>query len=610
MNDNLKLILIKLIFCSIIIGLSIYLKTSQDIKIILYFIAYTIVAYDIILNSLKNITTLNFFNENFLMTIATFGAFALKEYHEAIAVMFFYQIGEFFQDYAINKSRQSISSLTNMKPDYVNIERNGKLIQVEPSSINIDDIIIVKSGERVAIDGVIIEGNSSIDTSTLTGESIPSYLTIGDKVISGSINLSGTLKIKVSSTYENSTLSRILDLIENATSQKTHVEKFITRFSRYYTPIVILLCILVAIIPPILFKNTTFSTWFYRSLILLVISCPCALIISIPLSFFASIGKSSKEGILIKGSNYIEMLTKITHFVFDKTGTLTYGNFKVVEINTINIDKKEFIRLVAHAEYYSHHPIAESIKKEYKGKIKINNIANINETRGMGVIATVDNHTVAVGNIHYMEELHIYPNIVDNSKTTIYVSIDGEYSGYIVLSDEIKKDSAKTIKDLRNLGIKHISMLTGDKNIVATNISNSLGIKNIYSELLPEDKLSIIEKFIKKHHIVAFVGDGINDAPVIARSDIGIAMGSIGSDATIDIADIVIMNDEISKIPTAIKIARKTMFIVKENICLALGIKLIILIFNLLGKSTMWSAIFADVGVCILTILNAMRIFK
>ena len=609
MNKKLKNLLKKILLSLTIFLSAIIMPLNIYIKISLYIASYLIVGYEILLKSFHNIRNGEIFDENLLMIIATFVAFILGEYTEAIAIILFYQIGEFFQSYAVNNSRKSISKLMNIRPDYANIEKNGEIIQTSPENININDIIIVKSGEKIPLDGIILDGESTINTSALTGESIPQTAVSGDMVLSGCINLSGTLKIKVIKTYSESTASKILDLIENATNKKAKIENFITKFAKYYTPIIVVLAFIIAMFPPLIFNNETFSTWLYRAMVFLVLSCPCALVISVPLSFFAGIGLASKYGILIKGGNFLELLSKINCFVFDKTGTLTKGNFEVVKINNINISQEEFLKNASYAEYYSDHPIAKSIKNKYQHNIDIKQIIDTETIQGFGVKANINNNIIYIGNEKIMKKFNIDFAEVDDIGTIVYMAINNKYVGYLVISDQIKIDTLNSIKDFYNLGIKKIIMLTGDKKTVAKNIAEQLNISKFYSNLLPQEKVQELEKIMQNNkYKVAFVGDGINDAPVLARADIGIAMGGIGSDAAIEASDMVIINDKISSIIKAIKISRQTIKIAKQNIYFSISVKTAILILGVIGYTSIWGAVFADVGVSIIAILNALRI--
>ena len=579
----------------------------------IYLISYIIVGFEILKKAVRNIKRGKVFDENFLMSVATIGAFAIQEFPEAVAVMLFYQIGELFQDYAVDKSRKSISSLMDLRPDYANVLRNGKEEKIDPDDVKIDEIIIVKPGEKVPLDGVIIEGNSFIDTKGLTGEPKPRRVAESDEILSGCINLEGILKIRVKKEYDESTVSKILELVENASSKKSKSEKFITKFAKYYTPIVVIVAVFLALIPPLIIKNATFSDWLYRALSFLVVSCPCALVISIPLSFFGGIGGASKNGILIKGSNYLEALSNLETVVFDKTGTLTEGVFKVQKINSIGISEEELLQIAAYAEWYSNHPIAKSVKQEYSKNVEEVKIKNVKEITGKGILASIDEKQVLIGNEKLMQEYNINYEKSKEVGTILYIAIDNVFSGTILISDKIKDDSVKCIELIKTNGIKQTIMLTGDKKEIAENISKKLGIDKVHSELLPDEKVKKMEELLKnktQNKKIAFVGDGINDAPVLALADIGIAMGGLGSDSAIEAADIVIMTDEPSKISIAIKISKKTMKIVRENIIFAITIKIIVLILSALGIATMWEAVFADVGVAIIAILNSLRMLN
>lgn len=580
---------------------------------ILFFISYIIIGYDVIVRAIRNIISGNIFDENFLMSIATIGAFVIGEYPEAVAVMLFYQVGELFQDYAVDKSRRSIADLMDIRPDYANVIVNEKIIKKDPEEVEIADTIIIKPGERVPLDSIIIDGYSTMDVSALTGESYPLDVKIGDNILSGSININGLLTAKVVTKYSESTVSKILDLVENASSKKSKSEKFITRFARFYTPIVVVLAIVLAIIPPLLIRDASFNDWIYRAISFLVVSCPCALVVSVPLSFFGGIGGASKKGILVKGSNYLETLAQIETIVFDKTGTLTKGVFEVQEINPIGISTDELLDITAHAEYYSNHPIAESIKKHYGKTIDKNRIRDSKDVSGHGVIATIDNKIIHAGNTKLMEKIGVNQLSTDVVGTLIHLAIDQKYAGYILIADEIKEDSKLTIRNLRNHNINNIAMLTGDNELVANKIAKDLDVEEVYAKLLPADKVDKIEEMINNKELygkVAFVGDGINDAPVLTRADIGIAMGGLGSDAAIEAADLVIMTDEPSKIITALKISKRTLNIANQNTFFAIGVKVIVLILSAFGLSSLWAAVFADVGVTIIAVLNSLRALK
>lgn len=609
-NSKLKLVKIGLSFLIFLIAI---LSNIQGWgKFSLYLVAYIIAGGDIIVKAIKNIIKGEIFDENFLMSIATIGAFSIKEYPEAVMVMVLYQIGEYFQDKAVDKSKKSISKLMDIRPDYANVEENGQLTKKSPKGINIGDIIVVKTGEKIPLDGTIVEGSAIVDTSALTGESIPQTLSINDNAISGCINTNGLLKIKVTKKYSESTVSKILELVEHTSSKKTKAENFITKFAKYYTPIVVLGAILLVIIPTIVFGGD-FQTWLSRALTFLVISCPCAIVISVPLGFFAGIGGASRQGILIKGSSYLEMLSRPDTVVFDKTGTLTKGCFKVVKISPQpEISKDELLKLTAYAENYSTHPIAQSIKKEFDEVIDADKISDVQEIAGNGVKAIVQDATILSGNKKLMQTFNIdYIQATENG-TIVYTAKNNKFLGYIVISDEIKDNAKTTIENLNKNKINTV-MLTGDNKNTADYVANELGLTKVYSQLLPADKVEKLEEIINhkdKNKNVIFVGDGINDAPVLTRADIGIAMGGLGSDAAIEAADVVIMDDKISKIPTAIKLSQKTMSIVRQNIFFAIGIKLLFLIFGAIGFITMWGAVFADVGVTLLAVLNSLRALK
>ncbi len=605
---------IKIILSAILFLVSLLIHfNNQIINNIIFIISYIIVGLDIIKKAIKNIFRGKVFDENFLMIVATIGAFGIGESPEAVAVMLFYQIGELFQSYAVDKSRKSISDLMDIRPDFANIEKDGKIEKVDPEKIQIDDIIIVKPGEKIPLDGYIIEGTSTIDTKALTGESVPQNVEKGKQVLSGSINLTGVITIKVSKKYGESTASKILDLVENASSKKAATENFSTKFAKYYTPIVVIIAVIISIIPPLIIKTELFTDWLYRALSFLVVSCPCALVISIPLSFFGGIGGASKMGILIKGSNYIESLANTEIVVFDKTGTLTEGVFEVQKVSGINIGEEELLKIAAYSENYSNHPIATSVKKAYGKDINEKEIINTEEISGHGIVAKINDKDVLVGNEKLMDQKNIKITKAEEIGTILYVAIDGKFVGYIVISDKIKSDSKDTIKNLKKNNIKKIIMLTGDTKSIGESVAKELEIDNVYTELLPNDKVEKVEGLLKeksKNQKLAFVGDGINDAPVLAVSDIGIAMGALGSDAAIEAADVVLMTDEPSKIVNAIHLSKKTMRIVNENIVFAIFVKILILILSAIGISTMWEAVFADVGVTIIAIINALRVLK
>ena len=579
----------------------------------IYILAYIIVGFEIIKEAVENIIKGKVFDENFLMTIATIGAFAIGEFPEAVAVMLFYQVGELFQSYAVDKSRKSIASLMDIRPDYANVERNGIIEKVDPYDVEIGETIVIKPGETVPLDGTVIEGRSSLDTKALTGEALPREIMEESEVLSGCINLNGVIKVKVTKKFEESTVSKILDLVENASSKKSKSENFITKFAHYYTPIVVIIALILAIVPPLIIKDASFSDWVYRALSFLVVSCPCALVISIPLSFFGGIGGASKMGILIKGSNYLEAIANTELVVFDKTGTLTEGVFEVQKVNPIGISEEELLKIAAFAENYSNHPISLSVKKAYNKEIDEKQIINVEEIPGYGIIAKIGENDVVVGNEKLMKEHKIEFTKCSEIGTILYVALNQKYVGYILIADKIKDDSEKAIKTLKKNNVKQIVMLTGDRKNVGENVAKKLGIDKVYTELLPDGKVKKVEELLKEKSEkgkLAFVGDGINDAPVLALADIGIAMGGLGADSAIEAADVVIMNDEPSRIVNAINLSKKTMRIVKENIIFAILIKVIVLILSACGLSTMWEAVFADVGVSIIAILNALRVLR
>ena len=576
----------------------------------LFILSYILVGYDILKKAFRNITRGKVFDENFLMAVATIGAFFVGELEEAVAVMLFYQIGEVFQSYAVNKSRKSIASLMDIRPDYANLLIGKEIQKVSPEDVEIGSTILVKPGEKIPIDGIVIDGDSSLDTKALTGEVIPKDVIVGDGVLSGCINLNGLLKIKTVQKFENSTVSKILDLVENASSRKSKSENFISKFAKYYTPIVVIIALFLATAVPF-FTDKNYSSWIYRALSFLVVSCPCALVISIPLSFFSGIGSASKKGILIKGSNYLELLSKVSTVVFDKTGTLTKGVFKVQKINAIGISKDKLLSFATTAEAFSTHPIAKALKEEYKKDIDLSKVVKHEELAGFGIHAKIQENDVLVGNDKLLTKEKIKFDKSDDIGTIIYVAVNKEFKGYIVISDEIKEDTYKAINLLKKSGIKKTVMLTGDKKEVGESVSSKLKLDSCYTELLPQDKVAKVEELMSQNDTLgklAFVGDGINDAPVLALADIGIAMGGVGSDSAIEAADIVIMTDEISKISSAIKLSKKTMLIVKENIIFAIAVKILVLLLTALGVSSMWQAVFADVGVSIIAILNSLRV--
>ena len=608
-NDKLKLV--KIGTALILFAIAMFSGVSEIVKFLIFLVAYIISGRDIVLKAIKNILKGEIFDENFLMVIATVGAFAIKEYPEAVMVMVLYQIGEFLQDKAVEKSRKSISQLMDIRPDYANIEVNEKLVKVNPTDVKIGDIITVKTGEKIPLDGTVTDGHAYVDTSALTGESVPRELNAGSQAISGCINTNGLLKIKVEKEFKESTVSKILELVEHASSKKAQAENFITKFARYYTPAVVFGALLLAIVPPILL-HAEFGIWLQRALTFLVISCPCALVISVPLGFFAGIGGASKAGILIKGACYLEGLAKPDSVVFDKTGTLTKGTFKVTELHPIDTTDEKLLEVCAKAENYSSHPIAMSLKQAYSKEIDETSVKNIEEIAGKGVKAEIDGEEILAGNASLMDMFDIEYTKAQTSGTIVYAARNKKFIGYIVISDEIKEDSKSAITELNKIA-KQTVMLTGDSKSIAEHVAQELGVKKVFSELLPAQKVEELEKLIEnkdKNKSIIFVGDGINDAPVLTRADIGIAMGGLGSDAAIEAADAVIMDDKPSKITKAILIAQKTMSIVKQNIIFALGIKALFLILGAFGIITMWGAVFADTGVALLAVLNSLRALK
>lgn len=601
----------RIIIGAAVLATAVLLSLNNEwLQIALFIISYIIVGGDVVKRAVKNIFKGQVFDENFLMSIATIGAFFIGEYPEGVAVMLFYQVGELFQSYAVGKSRKSIASLMDIRPDYANVKKGDELVKVDPDEVQIGDIIVIKAGEKIPLDGKVIEGSSMIDTSALTGESVPHEVEVGSDILSGCININGVITAEVTKEFGESTVSKILDLVENASSKKSNSEQFITKFARYYTPVVVIIAVFLAIIPPLVIDGATFSDWIYRALAFLVVSCPCALVISIPLSFFGGIGGASKKGVLVKGSNYLEALAETEIVVFDKTGTLTKGVFNVQEIHPEGVSKEELLELTAHAESYSNHPISLSLKRAYSKEIDNGRISDVEEISGHGVIATVDGKKVMAGNIKLMKMMDIPYFKGELIGTIVHVAVNNKYIGYIVIADEVKEDSAQAIKELKAANIKQTVMLTGDNKSIGSKVAKELGLDKVYAELLPADKVEKLEELFSqksKKGKLAFVGDGINDAPVLARADIGIAMGGLGSDAAIEAADVVIMTDEPSKIATTMKISKKTLKIAHQNIVFAIGIKIIVLILSAFGITTMWAAIFADVGVTIIAVLNAFR---
>lgn len=601
----------RIIIGAAVLATAVLLSLNNEwLQIALFIISYIIVGGDVVKRAVKNIFKGQVFDENFLMSIATIGAFFIGEYPEGVAVMLFYQVGELFQSYAVGKSRKSIASLMDIRPDYANVKKGDELVKVDPDEVQIGDIIVIKAGEKIPLDGKVIEGSSMIDTSALTGESVPREVEVGSDILSGCININGVITAEVTKEFGESTVSKILDLVENASSKKSNSEQFITKFARYYTPVVVIIAVFLAIIPPLVIDGATFSDWIYRALAFLVVSCPCALVISIPLSFFGGIGGASKKGVLVKGSNYLEALAETEIVVFDKTGTLTKGVFNVQEIHPEGVSKEELLELTVHAESYSNHPISLSLKRAYSKEIDNGRISDVEEISGHGVIATVDGKKVMAGNIKLMKMMDIPYFKGELIGTIVHVAVNNKYIGYIVIADEVKEDSAQAIKELKAANIKQTVMLTGDNKSIGSKVAKELGLDKVYAELLPADKVEKLEELFSqksKKGKLAFVGDGINDAPVLARADIGIAMGGLGSDAAIEAADVVIMTDEPSKIATTMKISKKTLKIAHQNIVFAIGIKIIVLILSAFGITTMWTAIFADVGVTIIAVLNAFR---
>lgn len=581
------------------------------LEFLAYLVPYAVIGWDVLWKALRNLLHGQVFDENFLMALATIGAFGVREYPEAAAVMLFYQIGELFQGYAVGRSRRSIASLMDIRPDYANIEQNGELIQVDPNEVQIGDVIVIKSGERVPLDGVVLEGSSSIDTAALTGESVPRDVQPGDDVISGCINQTGLLRVQVTKVFGESTVAKILDLVENSSSKKAQAENFITKFARYYTPVVVIAAVLLAVIPPLFVGN--WNEWIERALIFLVISCPCALVISVPLSFFGGIGGASKCGILVKGGNYLEVLANTEIVVFDKTGTLTRGVFNVTAVHPDSCSEAQLLEYAALAENYSNHPISRSLKEAYGIEADVSRIGAVEEVSGRGIRAEVDGHLICVGNDKLMEEIGVLWHPCHRVGTTVHVAVNGIYAGHIVISDEIKEDAGKAISGLKQLGIRKTIMLTGDTKAVGESVAQELGLDEVYAELLPAGKVEQVETLLEQKSAkgkLAFVGDGINDAPVLSRADIGIAMGAIGSDAAIEAADVVLMDDQPSKIAAAIRISKRTLRIVRQNIIFALAVKALVLLLGAFGFATMWEAVFADVGVSVIAILNAMRALR
>ena len=612
MSRKQKRMLLRILISAVLFGIALVLPEEGMLRIAAFLLPYGLIGWDVLWRAVRNISHGQVFDENFLMAIATMGAFAIGEYPEGVAVMLFYQVGELFQSYAVGRSRQSIAALMDIRPDYANIERDGKLIQVDPEEVSVGDIIVVKAGERVPLDGVILEGDAAVDTAALTGESLPRDLVPGDDVISGCIDLNGLLRIRVTKSFGESTVAKILDLVENAGSRKANAEQFITRFARWYTPAVVIGAGLLAVVPP-LAMGQAWNIWIERALIFLVVSCPCALVISVPLSFFGGIGGASKCGILVKGGNYLELLSQTEIVVFDKTGTLTKGVFNVTAIHPDEVSEGNLLETAALAECYSNHPISRSLREAYGMEIDASRVMDVEELPGRGVRAQVDGRLVWVGNDKLMEEIGVHWHPCHHVGTTVHVAVDRVYEGHIVISDEEKPDAAEAIRALKAQGVRRTVMLTGDAKAVADEVAGRLGIDEVCAELLPGDKVEHVERLLEGKSLrgkLAFVGDGINDAPVLSRADIGIAMGALGSDAAIEAADIVLMDDRPSHIAVAMQISRKTLRIVKQNIVFALSVKVLVLLLGACGMANMWEAVFADVGVSVIAILNASRALK
>ena len=608
MSRKQKKNLIRILAAVAVLLLSVLLPVADWIKIVIALVAYGLAGWDVLWGAVRGIAHGQVFDEKFLMAVATLGAIASQDYNEACAVMIFYQIGELFQGIAVGKSRRDIAALMDIRPDTANVLRDGVEQEVSPEEVAVGETIVVKPGEKIPLDGEVIEGSTAVNTAALTGESLPQDKNVGDKVISGSINMTGVIKVRTTSEFGESTVARVLELVENSASKKAKVENFITRFARYYTPCVVIAALILAIIPPLFVGN--WWDWVNRALTFLVVSCPCALVVSVPLSFFGGIGGASRKGILIKGSNYLETLSKVNTAVFDKTGTLTKGSFAVTAIHPAKVSNDELLDIAAVAECNSNHPIAQSIVAAHKGHINPERVSSVKEVAGRGVEAVIDGRTIYVGNSKLMDDVHADWHECHHVGTLIHIAENGKYLGHIVISDEPKPDSKKAIQQLKALGVKKVVMLTGDSRKVAENVANELGVDEVRAELLPADKVTEVEKLLESDGPLAFVGDGINDAPVLSRADVGIAMGALGSDAAIEAADVVLMDDKPSKIPEAMNIARKTMRIVRQNIIVSLTVKGLVLIITAIGMGNMWYAVFADVGVLILAVLNAMRALK
>ncbi len=611
MTRKQKITLIRILAAAALLAAAMLLPLEGLPRLAAFLVPYAVIGWDVLWRAVRNIAHGQVFDENFLMAIATIGAFCTGEYPEGAAVMLFYQVGELFQSYAVGRSRKSIASLMDIRPDYANIERGGELVRIDPSEAAVGDIIVVKPGERIPLDGVVLEGVSAVDTAALTGEALPRDVSPGEDVISGCVNQTGLLRVQVTKAFGESTVSKILELVENSSSKKARAENFITRFARWYTPAVVIAAALLALLPPLFVGG--WMEWLHRALIFLVISCPCALVISVPLSFFGGIGGASKCGVLVKGGSYLEVLARTETVVFDKTGTLTKGVFNVTAIHPDRIPEARLLELAALAESYSDHPISRSLREKYGAELELGRVAGTEELSGRGVRAVVDGLTVCVGNNKLMEEMGVKWHPCHHTGTTVHVAVGGEYAGHIVISDEEKPDAQKAIAELKQAGVRRTVMLTGDAKAVGEGVAEKLGLDEVYAELLPADKVAHVEKLLEEKSekgALAFVGDGINDAPVLSRADVGIAMGGMGSDSAIEAADIVLMDDRPSKIPLAIRIARRTLRIVRQNIVFALGVKAVILLLGALGLAGMWEAVFADVGVSVIAILNAMRALR
>ena len=612
MNKKQKKMLIRIVIAAVLVVAFSLIPMKGYVKFVLFMIPYLVIGYDILKKAGKGILNRQMFDENFLMAVATIGAILLGDYKEGVAVMLFYQIGELFQSYAVGKSRRNISELMDIRPDYANIEQDGKLEQVDPDEVEIGSVIVVQPGEKVPIDGIVAEGASTLNTSALTGESVPQDVHCGDEIISGCVNGSGTLKVKVTKEFDDSTVAKILELVENASSKKAKVENFITKFAKYYTPVVTIGAVVLALVPPLVLGGG-FAEWIQRACIFLVISCPCALVISVPMGFFGGIGAASKVGVLVKGSNYLEAVAEMTTIVFDKTGTLTKGEFKVAQIQPQGMTETELLEIAALGEGYSTHPIANSIREAYGKTPDMKRTENANEIAGHGISITVDNKAVLIGNEKLMKKEGIAYTPCQSGGTVVYVACDGKFAGTLVISDTVKDGAKEAISAMKQVGVKKCVMLTGDRKEAAMEVAKELGIDEVHAELLPADKVAQVERLLRekpKKEKLAFVGDGINDAPVLTRADIGIAMGSMGSDAAIEAADVVLMDDDVRKIASIVRISRKTLSIVKQNIVFALGVKAIVLLLGAFGAANMWEAVFADVGVSVIAILNSMRALK